>query len=444
MVTIRAMAVDATGRTPTGKLPEPELGTELIPKDRYLTPEFMALEWERMWTRVWNLAGPVSDIPEVGDYFVFDLGPESIIVIRSEPERVRAFYNTCQHRGRRLREAGPGHASELQCPYHLWTYGLDGGVTWVPDGDDFPQGDPTGRVCLADLPCETWNGWVFVNMDPDAEPLRDYLGPIPEHLDPYDFGANYHLVEDIRMLWECNWKVGVDAFNEVYHVQGIHPELLSFTDDVDCPVDILGRHSRFLFRVGYPSPRWTDALAQREGYRDRSQVTAMMRVIMEGSGLDADQFDGRLDDVRPALFEAKRDHGRRNGLAYDALTDEQLTDDFHYFIFPNITLNISADHFWFFRHVPHPTDPERMYWEYQTYVRLPAGVEPPPRPDRIECVYGDGTEKKLYLALQQDAAAAPPVQAGMRSRGYPGLYLAHQERRIRHFHRVLDEYLFGG
>jgi phenylpropionate dioxygenase-like ring-hydroxylating dioxygenase large terminal subunit len=343
-----------------------------------------------------------------------------------------------------LREAGPGHASELQCPYHLWTYGLDGGVTWVPDADDFPQGDPTGKVCLADLPCETWNGWVFVNMDPNAAPLRDFLGPIPEHLDPYDFGANYHLVEDIRMLWECNWKVGVDAFNEVYHVQGIHPELLSFTDDVDCPVDILGKHSRFLFRVGYPSPRWSDELAQREGYRDCHQVTAMMRVIMEGAGLDADQFDGRLDDVRPALFEAKREHGRRNGLAYDALTDEQLTDDFHYFIFPNVTLNISADHFWFFRHAPHPTDPQRMYWEYQTYVRMPAGVEPPPRPDRIDCVYGDGTEKKLYLALQQDAAAAAPVQAGMRSRGYAGLYLAHQERRIRHFHRVLDEYLFGG
>ena len=438
------MAIDTPHRTPTGKLPEPDLGSGLIPKERYLTSEFMALEWDRLWTRVWNLACPLSDIPDVGDYFAFELGPESIIVVRSEPDRVRAFYNTCQHRGRRLREAGGGHASELQCPYHLWTYGLDGRVTSAPDADDFPQGDPTEGVCLADLPCDAWNGWVFVNMDPDAAPLRDFLGPLPEHLDPYDFGAQYHLVEDISMLWECNWKVGVDAFNEVYHVQGIHPELLSFTDDVDCPIDILGNHSRFLFRVGYPSPRWTDELARREGYRDRNQVTAMMRVIMEGAGLDAGQFDGRLDEVRPALFDARREHGRRNGLAYDALADEQLTDDFHYFIFPNITLNISADHFWFFRHRPHPTDPERMFWEFQTYVRLSADVDPPPRPDRIDCVFGDGTERKLHLALQQDAAAAPPVQAGMRSRGYEGLYLAHQERRIRHFHRALDQYLFGG
>src|SRR2546430_17740033 len=175
-----------------------------------------------------------------------------------------------------------------------------------------------------------------------------------------------------------------------------------------------------------------------------NQVDAMLRVILCGDDIDAVQIVGRFDEVRPALFEARREHGRRNGLAYDALTDEQLTDDFHYFIFPNITLNISADHFWLFRHRPHPTDPERMFWEFQPYVRLRAAVAPPPRPDRLDCVFGDGTERKLHLALQQDAAAAPPVQAGMRSRGYEGLYLAHQERRIRHFHRALDQYLFGG
>src|SRR5919106_3443254 len=195
------MAVESRHHTPTGKLPEPDLGTELIPKERYLSAEFMALEWDRMWTRVWHLAGPVSDVREVGDYFVYEIGPESIMVTRSEPDRVRAFYNSCQHRGRRLREVGSGHASQLQCPYHLWTYGLDGQVTSVPDADDFLQGDPTERVCLSELRCETWNGWVFVNMQPNAEPLRDFLGPLPDHLDPYDFDAQYHLVEDISMLW---------------------------------------------------------------------------------------------------------------------------------------------------------------------------------------------------------------------------------------------------
>ena len=430
-----------TARTPVTKLPEPELGLTLIPKDRYLTRAFAAREADALWPRVWNLVGPTSDVEEPGDYLAFELGDESVLVVRGDDGVLRAFHNVCQHRGRRLREAGCGHAGDFQCPYHLWTYRRDGSLAWVPDAEDFRQGDPTGCVALPEVRCETWNGWVFVNLDGEAEPLLEFLGPLVEHLEPYDFGANYHLVEDISMAWACNWKVGVDAFNEVYHVQGIHPELLSFTDDVDCPVDILGRHSRFLFRVGYPSPRWTDELARREGYPDRHQVTQMMRVIMEGAGLDPADFEGHPEGVRPALFEAKRAYGNRNGLAYDSLADEQLTDDFHYFIFPNITLNISADHFWFFRHRPDRHDPEQMWWDFQTYVRLPAGVEPPPRPDTIVCRFGDGTEQKLHLALQQDAAAAPPVQAGMRSTGYRGLYLAHQERRIRHFHHVLEEYV---
>ncbi len=282
-------------------------------------------------------------------------------------------------------------------------------------------------------------------MDPNAAPLRDFLGPLPEHLDPYDFGGQYHLVEDISMLWECNWKVGVDAFNEVYHVQGIHPELLSFTDDVDCPIDILGNHSRFLFRVGYPSPRWTDELARREGYRDRNQVTAMMRVIMEGAGLDAGQFDGRLDEVRPALFEAKRERGRRNGLAYDALSDEQLTDDFHYFIFPNITLNISADHFWFFRHRPHPTDPGAHVLGVPDLRPAPGrrGPAAASRPDRLRV----RRRHRAEAAPRICSRTPPPRRRCRRACGRvatTGLYLAHQERRIRHFHRVLDEYLFGG
>ena len=430
-----------TARTPVTKLPEPELGLTLIPKDRYLSRDYQAREAAALWPRVWNLVGPTSDVAEPGDYLVFDLGAESVLVVRGDDGALRAFHNVCQHRGRRLREAGCGHAGDFQCPYHLWTYGRDGMVSWVPDAEDFHQGDPTGCVALPPVRCETWNGWVFVNLDGSAEPLTEFLGPLVEHLEPYDFGVNYHLVEDISMQWSCNWKVGVDAFNEVYHVQGIHPELLSFTDDVDCPVDLLGKHSRFIFRVGYPSPRWTDELARREGYPDRHQVTQMMRVIMEGAGLDPADFEGHPEGVRPALFEAKRAYGNRNGLAYDSLADEQLTDDFHYFIFPNITLNISADHFWFFRHRPDRHDPEQMWWDFQTYARLPAGVEPPPRPETIVCRYGDGTEQKIHLALQQDAAAAPPVQAGMRSAGFRGPYLAHQERRIRHFHDVLEEYV---
>jgi len=124
------------------------------------------------------------------------------------------------------------------------------------------------------------------------------------------------------------------------------------------------------------------------------------------------------------------------------LADDQLLDDFHYFLFPNITLNISAHHFWLFRHRPHPRDPEQMLWDFQQFVRVRPGQAAPPRPPHQNYVIGDGHEAHFpHIALAQDEAQAEDLQRGMRSAGFKGLYLAHQERRIRYFHHVLDEYL---
>ena len=306
--------------TPLEKLPEPELGTDIIPAERYTSPEFMAREWDKMWTRTWQVAGPTSDVSEVGSYFTFEIGTESILVVRSAKDRI-------------------------------------------------------------------------------------------------------------------------DAFNEVYHVQGLHPELLDFTDDVDCPIDLLGRHSRFLFYVLRPSPRWTDERARAAGYRDRNEIPHSVREIMQSMGVDPDSFEGDMRQVRPALIARLRELGNLGGLDFEAMNDEQLWIDVHYSIFPNITLNISAGHFWYFRHRPHETDPNRMYWDFQEYKRIPRNGERPPRPEHIDAVWGDGNEQKLHLALRQDGDAAPPLQRGMRSRGFKGLHLAHQERRIRHFHATLDTYL---
>ena len=116
------------------KSPEPALDTQLIPKECYLSPEVMRLEWERMWGRVWLYAGPLSDLAETGDYFTFEIGPESVLVVRTAPGQVRAMYNVCQHRGRRLRPEGGGFANRFRCPYHLWRYDLDGRLIGAPDG----------------------------------------------------------------------------------------------------------------------------------------------------------------------------------------------------------------------------------------------------------------------------------------------------------------------
>ncbi len=218
----RNMSVQPIG-TPLHKFPEPALDHEIIPKERYTSRAFAELEWDAVWTRTWLLAGTLADLEQVGDDFTFEIGRESIVVTRSAPDRIDAFYNVCQHRGSQVVLArGCGHARSFVCPYHLWNYDLTGKLRGLPDREDFPQGVPDDTRMPA-LRVETWGGWVFVNMDPEAESLAEHLGVVADHLAPYDFARNYALAEDYTFEWACNWKVGVDAFNEVYHVQGIHP-----------------------------------------------------------------------------------------------------------------------------------------------------------------------------------------------------------------------------
>ena len=281
------MVIESVARqTPTEKAPEPTLGTDLIPKERYISREFMQREWERMWTKVWNVAGRESDIPNVGDYFTTELGSESFLVVREAPDKVRTFYNVCPHRGNQIRNAGMGHAESFQCAYHFFEFNLDGSKKFVPDEDTFTQGVPQ-ETALIEVACDTWGGWVWFNMNPEAEPLREFLGEIPAHLDPYHFDQQY-LVSDQTILWDCNWKTSVDAFNEVYHVQGIHPQILESLDDIHVQIDLYERHNRYLVPFGLLSPRYpnqtdlTRALmrccAPRVSTRRRSRAAPRMCV----------------------------------------------------------------------------------------------------------------------------------------------------------------------
>ena len=432
------------------KTAEPSLDQGFISKERYLSAEFMRLEWERMWRRTWLYAGPVSDLASPGDYFTFEIGPESVLVARTATGGVRAMYNVCQHRGRRIRPPGCGSARAFTCPYHRWRYDLDGRLIGAPDADcDFPQGDPVAAgLRLRQVRCEVFEGLVFVNFDDDAQPLAEYLtGEVMDHLGTYRWGSEFHINLDWTVAWPCNWKIGVDSFNELYHLQGIHPELMDMSDDTPagCPLDFYGLHSRFIYRVGVPGPRWDDEMARGRGYRDGNQITAGVRMIMKGLGLEArPEWEGRVKELRPILTGAARERAARQGVDVSGLVDDQLLDDFHYFLFPNITLNISAHHFWLFRHRPHLRDPERMLWDFQQFVRVRPGQSAPPRPAHQDHVIGDGHESRFpHIALAQDEAQAEELQSGMRSAGFQGLYLAHQERRIRYFHRVLDDYLAG-
>src|SRR5512145_3440310 len=148
--------------SPLSRAPGAQPGGELVPKERYTSAEFARLEWERMWTRSWLLAGRASDAAEPGDWFSFEIGPESILVIRQTDGSLAARYNVCMHRGNRLREPGRGQASELRCLFHGWRYGIDGRLIEALDPQCFRQGVPAERLSLRPVRCETWAGFVFV------------------------------------------------------------------------------------------------------------------------------------------------------------------------------------------------------------------------------------------------------------------------------------------
>ncbi len=423
------MVIEAvSGATPTEKASEPLMGTELIPKERYTSKEFMELEWERMWTKVWNMAGRESDIPNVGDYFTTELGPESFLIVREQPDKVRAFYNVCPHRGNQIRNAGMGHAETFQCAYHFFEFNLDGSKKFVPDENTFTQGVPQ-ETALIEVPCDTWGGFVWFNMNPDAEPLLEFLDPVAKHLDVYHMDE-YVIAGDKTIAWDTNWKASVDAFNEVYHVQGIHPQLLESLDDIHVQIDLYERHNRYLVPMGLVSPR----------YPNQGEVTDALKGRLTRAGVDPATFEGRMGDVRPFLQQAARDDAVARGLDVTALNDDQMTDDYHYYIFPNLTFNTSATNFGFFRQRPHATDPNKMYFDLQSYVRVPQGADPPPRPVHTEHKHG---EMSIGLVMDQDSYNLPRVQKGMNSRAYKGLLINYRERRIRHMNRTIDSYVYG-
>jgi phenylpropionate dioxygenase-like ring-hydroxylating dioxygenase large terminal subunit len=320
-----------------------------------------------------------------------------------------------------------GHTKTFKCSYHLWEYDLSGALINVPDVETFPQGVPCDKLSIKKLPCAAWGAWVWFSLNPDVEPLEEYLGMIPQHLDPYHF-ENMALVNDITVEWEVNWKASVDAFNETYHVAGTHPQLMWMLEDMDVQIDTYERHNRYLIPFGCVSTH----------IEDGTIIDQALKVFMEGYGLKAEEFQGNGLDVRRGIQKHLRDNGEAMGFDFSELNDDQLTDDYHYMIFPNITFNTHCNSVMLFRQRPHESDPNKMYYDVQNYATIPTGEPWPERPAHRQ--WKDG-EESLGEVLDQDAANLPRVQRGMNSEGYRGLWIGDQELRIRHFHKTLDDYL---
>jgi len=421
----------------------PQIGEHSIPGYRYTSREFFQREFEYMWTKVWLLLGRESEMPNPGDWQREEVGPESIIMVRQEDGGIRAFYNVCQHRGNRLVFDDKGHVRRFVCQYHGWAFMPDGSLNFVQDAEDFPQGNPCDKVRLKEVSCDTFAGFVWVNMDPDAMPLKDYLGPIWDDWSMYPI-ADWKRYLAYTINVPCNWKVIQDNFNESYHLKKVHPEASAVIEEgyKETQFDMCEEgQSRMIMHAGYPA-------RSLEG----KKMTAPLEGLMREWELDPEEFRGRERDIRPALQAKKRELGPGRGYEYfNDLRDEQLTDFYHYTVFPNFAVSINADGFHFLRTRPHPTDPEQCIFDNWFYapdpeaearpVGTPAG--PVERDAEVAQEILEYGEKSVGFAIDQDLSITTGQQLGFRSRGFEGVYLSGQEARIRRYHEVIDEYLEG-
>jgi carnitine monooxygenase subunit len=428
------------------KQPHVDNGTAVLDKSRYFSPEFKRLEWERLWTRAWLLAGVSCDIRNVGDYFLFDIGDESIIVIRSETG-LKAFYNVCSHRGSRLLLEERGRCTRFVCPFHAWRYGLDGRLVAITDRDTFREEVICHNPGLVEVACGEHAGLVFVSMRDDPPPLRESIGLPDGYLEAYSIDR-MNVVRHIRTEWLANWKVGVEAFYESYHLHQVHPETRDVMGDLNVQYDLYPNGaSRMIVPIGQPTPR----------RKDQTTVNEALRFMLADVGIDPETFSGTALDVRPAIQRAKRERAARRGQDFSRLTDNQLTDSWATGIFPNVQIGCHPEGVFVMRFLPHPTDPERFYYDTMTLL-LPVSSDKPEAPAWMGIP--DGTDisgntrpacehlglegaASLGLVLEQDSKLLPTVQAGMRSRAFRGQLWGEQEQRLRHFHAELDRYLSG-
>jgi phenylpropionate dioxygenase-like ring-hydroxylating dioxygenase large terminal subunit len=208
-------------------------GVRTIPFDWYSDPAVLRLERERIFRRTWQYAGRADQVQEPGAFFTCDLGGSPIVVVRDREARLRAFLNVCRHRGSLVCE-GEGRRETLQCPYHAWTYELDGSLRAAPRSDREPGFDKDA-LGLVPAAVDAWGPFVFVNPDAETGPLAETLGELPELV----AAAGIEL-ESLRFLqrtggeYEANWKVCSENFLECYHCQVAHP---GFSKVVDVSVD---------------------------------------------------------------------------------------------------------------------------------------------------------------------------------------------------------------
>jgi choline monooxygenase len=241
-----------------------------LPARCYYSPDFYKTEIEHIFLKTWNCVGHASRIREAGDCFAFDIAGIPLLIVRGADNRIRAFANSCRHRGTRLIE-GRDSCQRIVCPYHAWTYDLDGRLLSAPTSMERTTDFELSRFPLKQVRLEEWNGFLFVNCDPDAESFLSYVGDLTELLRPYELGSLVQTWSKVYSV-DCNWKNYLENARDQLHVATVHRKTFQRT----VPVTKINREllpSNGAYSVAFiKTPRTTALLDGDEGFGHRPEL----------------------------------------------------------------------------------------------------------------------------------------------------------------------------
>ncbi len=436
--------------TPINDIPDTAVE---IPVTAYVSPEYARAEGERLWQKVWQIACREEDIPEAGSYYTYDILDNSAIVVRSGEDQISAFYNTCRHRGRRLTN-GCGVADRFRCQYHAWQWHLNGDNAHIPRRENWGNQLSEQDTRLGQVQVGRWGGFVWVNFDPDCEPLESYLGTMPHWIDPFK-------MEEMRYKWrrwthlDCNWKVILEAFLETYHAPIIHPQNREFSRGLGWTRGE-GLHSCMgtLGREGSGSVGMSVDGTVAKDYRKTAIYTVNLfndtmgalttdrQIAAAAQLLDVLPETATPAEVSETLSELARQMDAERGVAWpDVPADHVRETGFNWHAFPNSLIQPGFDCGLFIRARPNGWDPDTCIFEVFALERFPEAEEP-----ANDYVFEpELTEEKWGLLFVQDFDNLPDVQRGMKCSGgqmvRPNPVM---EKTIINFHRNLAGYMRNG
>lgn len=417
------------------------LGSDGVDTAAFISSDFHDLEVERLWKKVWQWACRVEEIPNVGDHVVYDIAHLSVIVVRvasgNDPSSIRAFHNVCLHRGTQLR-VDSGNVPAFRCPFHGWTWNLDGTLNWVPCEWDFPAvQEDREQFTLPEVRVDTWGGFVFVNFDAHAEPLVDYLENIPSHFEHYPLDDRFVAVH-VQRVMPANWKVVMGAFIESYHSISTHPQILAFTADANTQYDIYGKHSRMITPFAVASPHIGGKAVEQ---LEIAKALARYRGSSDDEVVLPDGVSARAD----AAANARRRISRVAGADLSTVCDALMVDAIEYFVFPNFAPWAAYGSPLQYRFRPNGDDVNSAIMDVMLLMPFAGDRPPPAKMQRIPETESWTTAASLGglgAVFDQDTANLSRVQRGLRTQTRSKVTLGeYQEARIRHFHRTLDQYL---